>query len=311
MGFGGNSVPEDYSNVLKDVHAGFMWGQFATKTAETGTDFAEDWPQLVTEMVNVHAGGNPYADVTAYNPDADIADIEDRLQEFFDSVTDNTPVDVLPLAVTWAENNLPTLQGDDDVDDQIEAAAELSRIEHLAAMARVTAGMYDIRATMSTQFGAELAMLEHSRASNITDLQTRLRAHKTDQRQAAIMSLVEVFLRAYTQHMEANRVAAMVQFDASRLKIAAKQDQINFDIEMETRDALFPLELFQYPANFIASLGGVALTPRRETKGERILGAITASATNAFQVGTMTGSPIAGVAAGALTLGADWLSRQQ
>jgi len=119
-----------------------------------------------------------------------------------------------------------------------------------------------------------------------------------------VTGLVGEYIQAYNRYVESLRANTALAMDTGKFAITAKQDEQNINLEFKVRDRDWNLEHFQHVGNFIAAAGGAALTPRRESKGERLLGTVTHALGMGFNVGGQYG-PGAGVAAGGLSLVGD------
>jgi hypothetical protein len=79
--------------------------------------------------------------------------------------------------------------------------------------------------------------------------------------------------------------------EAMRIKIVAKKEESDKNIDIDEQDALWDLEVFQYGANVMASIQGgtVSNGPRRPSTAASVLGgALSGAAAGAMIGSTMT-----------------------
>lgn len=296
--------------------------------------------------------------------------------------------------------DVPTALSAYDTDDLIEehmaAKATRSIDESAAVIARITAGMEDIRAVMNTQFIGALAQLESSRLMRLDDMEAELKTramqirlqhagtYSGEQRsyqqakdqftlanadwkvnraaqyaqaqrmlddaldrwnqvkadwlmQRAVQkgafdinlatakdqwnqNRIVTFMQAEAAHLantinannamldiflkfsEAERASFLQAYDLIRLRMGLELDTTMHNVEVVRRAFTWELEMFQYPMNYIASIGGSALQQRAPNWGERMLATLSSAASAGMNVGGMTGNPLLAILAAVTTL---------
>ena len=311
-------------------------------------------------------------------------------------------LDTASVIATAPPTELSAYDTDDLIAEHMAAKATRSIEESATTIARLTAGMEDIRAVMNTQFIGALTQLESSRLSRLHDMETELKTRSMQLRlqhaatysqeirsyqqakdqftlanadwkvsrasqyaqaqrllddsldrwnqiysdwllqravqkgafdinlaiskdqftfnklaayvqgEAAYLSntiqannaMMDIFLK----FGEAERASFLQAYDLIRLRMGLELDTTMHNVEVVRRAFTWELETFQYPMNYIASIGGAALQERAPNWGERMLASLSSAASAAMNVGGMTGNPVLGAIAGAVTLGAGILT---
>jgi len=98
------------------------------------------------------------------------------------------------------------------------------------------------------------------------------------------------------------------QLDLTRFSIAARQDQIGLDLGYEVSDAVWDLDLINYPMQHIGSLSGAVAMYKQQTPGERLAAAVMQSGSFGLQTGVALKSPAAGLLAGGVSLASQLLA---
>lgn len=244
-------------------------------------------------------GGSPYALVTAYVPDGEIAEINNRIDDLDKAVRDYTPEILLSQAVYKALELYEELNGEAEVSDAVDAY-KVRREERLNEQKQRTLVEYEnARALRGMQAGLELNRLEIESARDISEYEAKLRLATEREDVGLKTQLVGQAVQIAATHLQSRHNLVTAQFDTSKMSIVAKQDQYDKDLEYETRDALWDLELTPYMINALGSLSGSVIQSRGQTQGERLLAMITQSAQIGIQAGSAAGHPAAGVGAGA------------
>lgn len=276
----------------------------------SGTEWEDNFlgsmgPMVMSEKLiaaSSDMGGNPYQFVEAYDPDADLANFQDRhdeLDALVDALADADVSSAISLARTYYDTSIHSSA---DIDTYIAAMEAASKGRHLREVARVHAGAFAIRAVQNSQLQISVGFLSSERENGIALEDSRLRLYNSRERAETVLRIADQLLRHKLAKIQATEGAFRAQFDIGRFRIAAKQDQLGFNLEMETKDALYDLELFAYYGNALASINGAAVLPRAQTTNERIAGAFLTSTSFGLQTGVAMGSPQAGIAGGLVSL---------
>lgn len=394
-GFAGQGAAGAYVNPIGETAKGILTEYFKYYLlGRVPTANAAPWV-TVPAAATMPSATSSISTVASEFPDAPLGDSDHK---------DDTTLSGFP-ALALLDNaseitDVPDDLSDYDTDDLIEehmAAKSTRSVEEMATtLARITAGMADIRAVMNTQFIGALTQIESSRMARLDEMETELktRAMSTRLQHAATLSGEQ---RAYeqakdqftlananwkvqraTQYASAermladsldrwsqvkadwllqravqkgafdinlasandqytfNRVTAFMQgeaanlantiqahnamldtflkfgeaerasflqaYDLIRLRMGLELDTTMHNVEVVRRAFTWELEAFQYPFNYIASLGGAALSERAPNWGERMLASLSSAVSAGMNVGGMTGNPVLGGVAALTTL---------
>jgi len=244
---------------------------------------------------------SPYALVEAFDPDPHLADVslrQDLLNaevDIFDPETALSDAVSAALAAYDASISSPTHQA-----DLANSTWESMDDEFQRELGMITAGYLDVRSMMNSQLGVSLSMAAMKQYKAKFDFQAKLVWQTDRERSAFILNLSDATMRAKIQKLQAKQTALATTLESSRMQIVAKQDQINYDLDYETKDLLFDLDLYDYAHRGLSAIAGSPI-PRGQTRAERMLGALTTSIPMGIQLG-MTMGPEAGIAVGGVMM---------
>lgn len=254
-------------------YASSTWWQNPTGLSTLGAS-AYTGPNIIAEMITAKAA-NPYTAVTAYDPDTDLAAISDQLDLYkaavlaLDPAADLAAAEAAALAFVTAN-----LLSDSKIDAAVDAFETRGNAAFQRQVTRVTGGMFDARAVMTSQFGQMLANMEHERAIEVNDFDRNLRIEFERQRTTSTLQLVEIFSKMQVQDTDQVYRATALTGDLMKNQIVAKQDQINWDLDAEVKDTLWAPELFKYANGVMSSIAGAGTYPPGPSKAERQLGMV-------------------------------------
>lgn len=102
---------------------------------------------------------------------------------------------------------------------------------------------------------------------------------------AGAVNTVMNALGAKTEHYKA---AAIVQADVARMTTVLKKEQLEANLEIDTRETLWDLELFQKSANILSAInGGVVAMPTGPTRTQSAMGGMLSGASAGMKIGSM------------------------
>lgn len=295
-------VGTDYPTYLQHVHGAILAGDDPTGLL-TISDYNEwgnvfDFFKAATSAV----GGSPYATVEAHDPDESLTANQERYDEWTEILDAMDPETDIAAFVAAAATSADTLVPSTEIDDVVDAFEARSKGAYLREVSRYAIGMFDVGAVMTTQFGMGLAHMERDRADQLNDLDARLRLMAERERFTSATQLAIEMARYQQFQVQEQRASVGGLVDISKLDIAARQDQIGLDLGYEVNDAIWDLELINYPLQHIGALSGAVALHKQQTPGERLAAGVLQSGSFGLQVGTALGSPAAGIAAGGLSL---------
>jgi hypothetical protein len=103
---------------------------------------------------------------------------------------------------------------------------------------------------------------------------------------------VNTMVASIRHKVDAQREASHQQAELNRLKIVAKKEQTDRDIELDVEDALWDIKTFQYGANLLASISGASV--QQDQKPSAAASAIGGALSGAA-IGAGIGSAVPGV----------------
>lgn len=277
-GGGGGSGKVDFPAHMK------TWHNMALD--DTGADTLTT---SMTAVMDAAIGNSPWTSQTAYNPDADIVNLvaaPGSLQTLVTLLSSGTTLDTL------ISNVLDTSRIDDSVDAY---AADLDARLNADILPRFEAGMRDINAVQSSAFVIGKALIEenHARQVDKYSADLHMKAFSDDAIQVIGMKL------------EYQKAAAQLISESYRIKIVAKGEESDLNIKIDEKDALWDLEVFQYGANLLASIGSGTVVPKggsEPSKAGSALGGAMTGAAGGFMVGGPIGAVVGGMLGAAVGL---------
>ena len=245
--------------------------------------------------------GSPYEHVTAYSPDDFVAHIKDALDDLRQSI-DDYDADTLDDAVTQAAARVDELMGEDNIPALVASYRTRQDTAYNRDVSALYAGLWEGGAIVGTQTWAAAAMMKNERTKQVNEYELQMQVNRQGQRTQLVSQLLSTAMNVAMQKMQVRQSLIGSEIDAMRYVVTAKQDQQDKDLEYITKDSTYDLDLMAYATNAMGSIYGAQVQPRQQTKGERLLAAITGSLATGIQGGMALHSPAAGVGLGAFNL---------
>ncbi|MBU2249230.1 MAG: hypothetical protein KKD77_20955 [Gammaproteobacteria bacterium] len=264
-GGGGGAGVVDYPAYMKTFH-----GQILDHNGV-------DTPTIsLMDAMNAAFGNSPYAGEVAYDPDADIA-------AMIASVTANQALVTLLSTGTGLDTLVSGVLDHARVDLAVtEFANDLSDRLLAEVVPRFEAGMRDINAVSSSAFAVGRAILEVAQTRQVAKFSADLH----------MKAFSDDALRLIALKLEYQKFATHYIAEANRIKIVAKGEELESNLEIGEADATWDLEVFQHGGNLLAGIGGGVMTSNKKKKNKAasaIGGAMTGAAAGAV-VGAEIGS---------------------
>lgn len=215
---------------------------------------------IVTAMNTAQTGASPFATETAYDPDTEVAAMLSTIDDFTALIA--------ATLVDAAVDDVVT-EYSDDLADRLTAEV----------LPRFRAGMRDINAVVSSAFVLGQAIIEAAQTRQVGGFSA------------------SVHLKVIDLRLEFQKALTHYVIEANRIKIIAKKEEAETNLEIDEADASWDLEVFQHGANMLASIGGGVGMPNKSKKNKMasaIGGALTGAAAGAM-VGASYGSGYPGV----------------
>jgi hypothetical protein len=241
----------------------------------------------VTDVMDAALGNSPWALETAYDPDADITALlaaPDTLQTLVTLLSSGTTLDTLISSVVDHSR----------VDTQVtEFAADLDSRLVSEVLPRFEAGMRDINAVVSSAFVIGRALIEEGQDRQVAKFSSDLHSK----------AFSDDAIRVIGLKLEYQKAVSTMIAEARRIKIVAKKEENESNLEIDKNDALWDLEVFQYGSNVLASIGsGTAVnTGKGPSKMQSAIGGALSGAAAGAMVGSVV--PGVGTAVGAVAGG--------
>jgi hypothetical protein len=268
-GGGGGAGVVDYPAYMKDFHGDLL--------NQTGADTVTI---SLVDAMNAAFGSSPFAGVTAYDPDADIATI-------MASVNDLDTLVTLLSTGTGLDALIANILDDTRIDDAVdEFSLDLGDRLTSEVLPRFEGGMRDINAVVSSAFVLGRANIEASQTRQVAKYSADLHMKAFGDDAIKVIGL----------KLDYQRLLTHMTVEANRIKIVAKKEEAETNMQLDESDASWDLEVFQHGGNLLAGIGG-GVIPSNKKKKNAAASAIGGAMTGAA-AGAMVGAEIGSVGSG-------------
>ena len=285
-GGGGSSGDVDFPDYMKTFHGRALDGS----GADTPTS-------SIVDIINASLGNSPFAAATAYDPDTDITAYEAAISGFDTLIAGIDEATDWAALFTQAETSIDGVS-DDDIDDDVDAFAdELDDEITTKVLPRFEAGMRDINAVVSSAFVIGRANIEGFRDRDVARHASKLRLGVVADRQKSYVMATEQMLRLLIARYGWEESYMRTVIEAKRIKIVAKKEEVDENLKIGEDDATWDLELYQYGANLLASIGSGTMVPKtnKPSRTSSVIGGAMAGATAGSMVSPGWGTAIGAV----------------
>jgi hypothetical protein len=239
----------EYATYMQDIHN--MWLDGVKNGA------AVDSGGIAASMVTAIAA-NPYSAMTGYDPATDVtamASAVTALAAVVATMNPHTDYDTYHQAAV-AEIDA-TVAPDTYINARTQAhAAGLDSELNMKVIPRFNAGMRDINAVQTSAFVIGRAIIETERNDKVDKFMADMRYAADAKRGDLIQGATNEMIRMHLQQVELSRVVAAITIEELRLSIAAKSDYQTELKAIAADKGRWPLEVYKYGANMLASIGG-------------------------------------------------------
>lgn len=261
-GGGGSSGAVSYPAYMQTIHSDWL--------DNTGVDTITS---SMTDVMNAAIGNSPWTTQNPYDPDNDLTSMVDAADELQTLVTLMSSGNTLDAVIA-------DVLDDSRVDDVVnEYAADLDARLVGEVLPRFERGMQDINAVLSSAFVIGRALIEEGQDRQIAKFAADIHSK----------AFSDDALKVIQLKLEYQRAVSQLIAEIYRIKIVAKKEENDVEMDIDDRDAKWDLEVFQYGANLLAGIGG---------------GTSTTSAQRPSTAQSMIGGAMSGGAAGAMIAGA-------
>ena len=283
----------DFPTHMKDYHQDMM--DNTGSIALTPTMFG------LMNTAGVLTSGNPYYQKTAFDPDSNITDFMDEVDDFQALIDDFDP------ATAW-EDFVATVVAKLDgsvfdiayVDADINAYSDLLDEQlNNSVLPKFEAGMRDVGAAMSSAFAVGRALILGMKQRDVVKYGTDLRNKFHIQRNDSVVRTTNELSKAYLQKFDIWRSMVHYTIEANRIAIVAQKEENDSTTALAVGLSRWPFEVFMYGANLLAAIGGGTYIPNNiadaPSSGQTALGGALAGAAIGASVGGSTGAILGGL----------------
>lgn len=293
---GGTSGKVNYPNHMKYFQKAILYNS-TDATAELDGDTPN---HSILDAFNSAYGNSPWSGESAYDPDVPIAAMISAIGDF------DTLVGAVDYETDW-ENmvDVATAKVDAVVVPESYITAAVSAFSDNMSdnldnniLPRFKAGMADINAVMTSGFVIGQSIIEGMAGRDVAKFNADLSLQISSERSKLIADATKTMAQLYGVRIDGEKGVVTTTIEANRMKIAAKQSEIDSNLEYDVRDALWDLELFKYPGNLLASIGGgtAVNTTEGPAKGQMAM----AGALGGAMIGASVGGPVPALIGGVI-----------
>ena len=256
-------------------------------------DGADNISSSMVDVMNTALGANPYTGLVSYAPTTYLANMVTELGIF------NALIAALSTQTDWegfldaAVAKLDAKVFDDTyILADIEAQADLIDDNLVnTVIPKYQAGMLKAGAVMTSAFKVGEALIWKGRTHELIKYATELRMKLNLQRNEAVIKAADGMVQANLTRLEMEKSVLHYTVEIYRMHIAALKEQLDRQQTLDIAEAKWPLEIFQYGANLLASIGGGSVIPGTTDQAAM---SSTQSALSGALAGASAGSAIGG-----------------
>lgn len=304
-GGGGGSGVVDYPAHMKTWHSMAL--------DHTGVDTLTS---SMTDIMNVAFGADPFTGENAYVPDTELAAMLAKI------TSHEAVVNALDESVDWlnfagiasgtVSYEVPVPAAAAEIDADVTAFGDQLDLQlNNTVYPRFESGMRDINAVVSSAFAIGKGVIEEGRDAEVAKHASGLRikafmlkdtilADATKDRNTLELNLItrgaSDMLVAMVNRVQFQQGITHLLIETNRLKIVAKKEQTDTDLDIDESAATWDINVFQHGANLLASIGGGTLVP--DEKKKSVLGSTIGGALSGAAMGAIIGSAVPGIGTG-------------
>ena len=280
-GGGGGAGVVDYPAHMKEFHYDVL-----------SQDGADSITSSMVDVMNTMLGASPFSGEVAYDPDADIAANAAVITAFAAILAGiNEPVDWAAL-YTQAQTSI-TIAEITDAEILVDSAAFGASLDdqiNTVVLPRFEGGMRDINAVVSSAFVLGKANIEGFRDRDVAKHESGLRIEAVNKNAAIRISEEQTRVTAAGQMLQLliqkyswEEVYTKMVIESNRIKIVAKKEEAEVNLNIDEADANWDIGVFQPSANMLAAIGGGTMSSQKKqsTASSVIGGALTGVAAGA------------------------------
>lgn len=280
----GPSGAIDFPTYMKNVHALWLYG--------LGPSAVPPLPDTnVLELMEIAWGSpSPFEFVKIYDPDTALDDNESRYnssETIIDALSAVTDYDTLVANAKAEADNV--VVSETEISDAVTAYKNSVETRHLDNISNFTSGMADVNAVHSSQFIIGLALLEREREHDVSNYEANLRIQIKRDKMVFIGQAVSQMLQVHLTKASMALQLVATKAEVNRLKIVAKNEEVDRTLDLQKGDALWDLQIMQLGSNLLATIAG---SGQPEIQGMSRTQSALSGALSGAAMGASTGNPL-------------------
>jgi len=247
---------------------------------------------------------NPFEGAVPYDPEEDIDEMVGRYYEYDSQVSAMDPVKIWKQFYDLALEKARVLEDGADVDTLSSIYEDRATERYARSIAAFNAGMADINAVQTSTFVLGQAFLQGQLQQDLDKFDASITLDRLRTKLAVISESMQQLMKMFGVKKELESNSVKMLGDLNRLKMLAGTDYFAKDLDLDVRETLWPLTLYQYGANVMSAPVGAAVTSQKAYDWDlRPSGLMGAGSTGGGAMGTISGV-LGGMGAMATGIGA-------
>ncbi len=286
---GGQSGKVEYSAYLEAVHLDWL-----------GTGIGGDaMTTNIAEAMEIAHASSPFSGVTVYDPDVDTSAM------IIDLALLSVLVQGLDETADWnAFSTSVAAQVDTNILDDTTLVAEITANDAIIddrittdILPRFQAGMQDINAVVSSAFVIGKAVIEGFAQRDKDKFGSDLRLSSYKQRNDMIMQGTKDVIGMLVSKLEYHKILVHYSTEVRRIKNLMKSEELSQQLEIDEKDVVWDMGVYQYGANVMAGITGAAATTRGNQPStlQKALGGVLSGVAAGATVGGGPGAIVGGI----------------
>ena len=183
------------------------------------------------------------------------------------------------------------------IDDAVDNFDNRQRLIFNRAVGSVVGQFAMANAVVGSSFPQALALLAADHLSNVADFRAKASLQAATERLQTVLGFSDNLVKLQLDNIDRAQQATQLQGEINRVAIVAGKERADVDATIAVKSALWELELYQYPSNFISAIQGGnqgGAVPPMHGGSSAIGGAIGGAASGAI-AGAQIGSAVPGI----------------
>ena len=270
-----------------------QWAWLDTGDAGDETALGNDL-DLITAINTAQAGDNPYTDAFSYPPDVELARIQsrfDKLDRFIDGYDEMNSFDRIARRAKSIAQGMTF--GTAEIAEAVTQFSARQTAEYLRAANTLDSSLASINAVQSSTFTLGKANLLSEKTRQVAAFNAQLSLQLVQEETAITMQNAGLMVNLLNGKLQLNHGAAALQSEIGRQAMVAKYEQSMTDIDIDVKDAVWDLSMFEYGANMLGANTGGGRSPQERGLGP-VKSALAGAMSGAAAVSALQGATAAG-----------------